>query len=100
MIASLRLAMPAEMAAAPEPDEAGDSPDIDLREMLTPREMEIVRMVAGGLTNKEIAITLDISHWTVATHLRRVYSKLNVNRRAALPMALMQLQSSPGHPEI
>ncbi len=45
---------------------------------LSPREAEIVRLVAKGLPNKTIAAVLDISPWTVATHLRRVFSKLGV----------------------
>lgn len=56
---------------------------------LTPRETEIVRLVVRGLTNKEIALALDISHWTVATHLRRIYDKTRVKRRAALIAVLV-----------
>ena len=51
---------------------------------LSPREEEIVRMVARGCTNRMIASVLDISEWTVGTHLRRVFSKLDVNSRAAM----------------
>jgi DNA-binding NarL/FixJ family response regulator len=51
---------------------------------LSPREEEIVRMVARGCTNRMIASVLDISEWTVGTHLRRVFSKLEVNSRAAM----------------
>ena len=51
---------------------------------LTPREQEIVRMVADGFTNKEIASVLEISSWTVSTHLRRIFGKLDVGTRAAM----------------
>jgi DNA-binding CsgD family transcriptional regulator len=51
---------------------------------LSPREAEIVRLVAKGLPNKAIAAVLDISPWTVATHLRRVFSKLGVSCRAEM----------------
>lgn len=51
---------------------------------LSPREAEIVRLVAKGLPNKTIAAVLDISPWTVATHLRRVFSKLDVSCRAEM----------------
>jgi DNA-binding CsgD family transcriptional regulator len=51
---------------------------------LSPREKEIVRMVAKGHTNKAIAAVLDISTWTVSTHLRRVFAKLAVTSRAAM----------------
>ncbi len=49
---------------------------------LSPRELEIVRLVAKGHPNKTIAAILDISPWTVATHLRRAFDKLGVKSRA------------------
>ena len=51
---------------------------------LSPREYEIVRMVSQGLTNSAIASVLDISPWTVGTHLRRIFTKFHVNSRAAM----------------
>jgi DNA-binding NarL/FixJ family response regulator len=45
---------------------------------LTPREQEILRLLADGLVKKEIAETLGISGHTVSTHLQRVYEKLHV----------------------
>jgi DNA-binding CsgD family transcriptional regulator len=51
---------------------------------LSPREREIARMVARGYTNKMIASVLDISLWTVSTHLRRIFAKLGVSTRAAM----------------
>jgi RNA polymerase sigma factor (sigma-70 family) len=51
---------------------------------LTPREREIARMVGDGFTNKEIASVLEISSWTVSTHLRRIFGKLDVGTRAAM----------------
>ncbi|MDX6201123.1 MAG: hypothetical protein QOE24_1795 [Frankiales bacterium] len=51
---------------------------------LSPREREIARMVAQGYTNKGIANVLDISLWTVSTHLRRIFAKLGVSTRAAM----------------
>src|SRR5918997_6349995 len=41
---------------------------------LSPREQEIVRLVAKGLPNKAIAGILDLSLWTVGTHLRRAFA--------------------------
>ncbi len=46
------------------------------RVLLSPREQEIVRMVAQGHPNKVIADVLSISPWTVCTHLRRIFAKL------------------------
>ena len=40
--------------------------------------------MANGLPNKCIGAMLDISAWTVATHLRRIFAKLGVNSRAAM----------------
>jgi DNA-binding CsgD family transcriptional regulator len=51
---------------------------------LTPREREIVRMISEGYTNKMVAAVLDISLWTVSTHIRRIFSKLGVSTRAAM----------------
>jgi len=51
---------------------------------LSPREREIVRMVAQGRPNKVIAAVLHISSWTVCTHLRRIFAKLGVSSRAAM----------------
>jgi DNA-binding CsgD family transcriptional regulator len=52
--------------------------------LLSPREREIAEMVARGLSNKGIARRLGISHWTVSTHLRRVFAKLDINGRVEL----------------
>lgn len=54
-------------------------------EILTKRELEIVRWVGQGMTNKEIARKLTISDTTVKTHLHRIFSKLNIKRRLLLP---------------
>lgn len=51
---------------------------------LSPREQEIVRMVAEGYPTKTIAAVLDISSWTVTTYLRRIFAKLDVRSRAAM----------------
>ena len=52
--------------------------------LLSPREQEIARMVACGYPNKTIASVLEISSWTVASHLRRIFIKLQVSSRAAM----------------
>jgi DNA-binding CsgD family transcriptional regulator len=58
---------------------------------LSPREQEIVRMVAKGHPNKVIADVLNISSWTVCTHLRRIFAKLGVGSRAAMVAQLHQI---------
>ena len=52
--------------------------------LLTPREIEILRMVADGLRNKEIADRLYISEGTIKVHLHSIYEKLKVNSRLQL----------------
>lgn len=56
----------------------------ELARTLSPRETEVVTMVAAGLTNKEIAVRLAISEGTVKTHLHTIYRKLNVDGRVEL----------------
>jgi DNA-binding CsgD family transcriptional regulator len=48
---------------------------------LTPRECEILALLASGQSNKELARTLGISPNTIKTHVARVYEKLDVERR-------------------
>lgn len=56
----------------------------EIAALLTHREIDIVRMVAQGLHNKEIADKLFISEGTVKTHLHNIYEKLNLDSRLAL----------------
>ena len=53
----------------------------EMRESLTPRETETLRLVAKGLTNKEIADALEVSEVTVKTHVSSVLSKLGLSSR-------------------
>lgn len=62
---------------------------------LSPREQEIVRMVAKGHPNKVIADVLNISSWTVCTHLRRIFAKLGVGSRAAMVAQLLEIGALP-----
>jgi DNA-binding CsgD family transcriptional regulator len=70
------------------------------RARLSPREYEIVRMVAKGHPNKVIADVLCISSWTVCTHLRRIFAKLGVASRAAMIARLSEVGGLKGdhHP--
>jgi DNA-binding CsgD family transcriptional regulator len=60
--------------------------------LLSPREQEIARMVAQGYANKTIASVLEISTWTVASHLRRIFVKLQVSSRAAMATSLVETE--------
>ena len=72
-----------------------------LYEELTPRELEVLRLAAEGLSNKEIAATLFLSEKTVKNRISNIFSKLRVNDRTqavlhALRTGLVQL--SDGSP--
>jgi DNA-binding CsgD family transcriptional regulator len=55
---------------------------------ITPRELEVLRLIANGLSNREIAETLYVSENTVKTHSSRVLDKLGAKRRTqAVQMA-------------
>lgn len=77
----------------------GLEPEVDL----TSREYDVIRLLASGLTNKEIAAALKIKPRTAKFHLDNIFSKLNVNTRTeaaiyALRRGLAQ-QRSPGPPD-
>jgi DNA-binding CsgD family transcriptional regulator len=57
---------------------------------LTLREVEVLRLVARGLSNKEIATSLFISSKTVANHVEHIYAKINASTRAAAGLFAMQ----------
>ena len=57
---------------------------------LSPRERAIAQLVAQGLPNKCIAKSLNISHWTVATYVKRIFLKLGVSSRTAMIAMLIQ----------
>lgn len=61
---------------------------------LTPREMEVLKLVASGLSNKRIAIALDLHEKTIKHHMTRIFSKLNVSNRTEAALAL---RDASGH---
>ncbi len=63
-------------------------------EALTPSEVRVAELVAEGLTNREVAQALFVSEKTVETHLGRVYRKLDIKSRHALPGALADRQAA------
>ncbi|WP_340123552.1 response regulator transcription factor [Methylobacter svalbardensis] len=57
-----------------------------ITQILTPRELKLVKLVAGGLSNKQIAEKLYITEGTVKVHLHNIYDKLQVKSRVALTL--------------
>jgi DNA-binding NarL/FixJ family response regulator len=70
-----------ELRASGETARRRDPSTIDL---LTPQELQIARLVAEGLTNKEVAAQLFLSPRTIHYHLRRVFVKLGITSRTQL----------------
>lgn len=60
----------------PAAPERGDVPD------LSPREREVLELLAKGYQSKEIATQLGIAYWTVESHVAHIYQKLHVRSRA------------------
>jgi DNA-binding NarL/FixJ family response regulator len=73
-VVSLPVKLPQEVAS---PNKSVTSP------LLTTREIEVLRLVAQGLTSAQIAEQLVISVLTVNSHVRSIYNKLGITSRAA-----------------
>jgi DNA-binding NarL/FixJ family response regulator len=73
-------------AAQPERPAAGET--------LTPRELDIVRLVGKGLGNKDIARQLGVAVTTVRTHLNKVYDKLDSGSRLELALYAAQTREA------
>jgi DNA-binding NarL/FixJ family response regulator len=70
--------------AQPEP-----TPGLFEKDALTPREIEVLQALAGGLTNRQIAARLVLSENTVKFHISSIFSKLGaVNRAEAVTLAV------------
>ncbi|WP_338080450.1 response regulator transcription factor [Corallococcus exiguus] len=82
--------VPAEPSMSP-------APASDVR-LLTSRELQVVSCVCAGWGNKLIATKLNISTWTVAAHLRRIFVKLGVDTRAAMVSRCLGAVSLPPTP--
>ncbi|MGW2222487.1 helix-turn-helix domain-containing protein, partial [Nonomuraea sp. NPDC001684] len=72
----------AELRATGE--SAPDGPPADALAALTPQELQVVRLAAAGVSNRDIAAQLFLSHRTVEYHLYKAYPKLGVASRQEL----------------
>jgi len=73
--------VPTMTAPADEPAEAG-GPGARPLEVLTPRELQVLRLMADGLTNQQVAARLEISEHTAKFHVSAVLGKLGAQSRA------------------
>ena len=61
---------------------------------LTDRQLEVARLVARGLSNKDIASRLDISPYTVETHVRNILERLDARNRTQIVTWVMANEGS------
>jgi DNA-binding CsgD family transcriptional regulator len=64
-------------------------------EALSPREIQVLRLVAAGKTSKEIAVLLDLSEQTVRSYRKTMMKKLGVNNVAALTQLALSAGLTP-----
>ncbi|HEV2258479.1 MAG TPA: response regulator transcription factor [Streptosporangiaceae bacterium] len=84
------IAFATEDKPAPTPaPPVKSAPDTEL----TNRQLEIARLIAGGLTNRQIADRLFLSERTVETHITNILNKLGLNSRVQLSRWLAELPS-------
>lgn len=57
---------------------------IKRRYRMSPRELQVAKLVCQGLNNEEIAEDLDIRHGTVKTHIRNIYRRIRVKNKIAM----------------
>jgi len=62
---------------------------------LSPQELQIALLAAEGLTNREIAQRLYLSHRTVSSHLYRIFPKLGITSRAQLRSVMTPVEARP-----
>ena len=72
--------LPAESRVSPVP-QPGPAPEQPLIDPLSERELEVLRLIAEGLTNREIAARLTVVIGTIKAHTSNIYSKLGVSNR-------------------
>jgi DNA-binding NarL/FixJ family response regulator len=67
----------------------------DKRERLSPQEERVLALVAEGKTNKEIAVSMNLSDKTVGHYLENIFQKLQVTRRAQAAVYFTEHHSKP-----
>lgn len=88
------IAPPSHPQPEPHPQPELDNSSSQL-EQLTPREQEVLQLIAKGYSNREIAQTLYISERTVKNHVNSILSRLNVRDRTQA--AILAMNAQQGH---
>ena len=68
--------------------------DLAVSDQLTAQELQIAQLAAQGLSNRDIAQQLYLSHRTIGTHLYRIFPKLGITSRGELSSALSSSTAS------
>jgi len=93
LLSALRLVLAGGIYVPPLMMDAGPAPRpaADPQSTLTGRQLEVLRLLARGLTNREIAEVLKIAEGTVKTHVMHVYEALDVTNRTEAAMRMREL---------
>ncbi len=91
------LSSPAATSAGPGSSAmtAGAMSSQQIDAVLTPRQRDVFELIVQGMSNKEIARNLRLAEGTVKIHIKALFAKLGVRRRAAVAVAGTRLLSSP-----
>ena len=83
LLAAVRSTAKGDQAMSPMVRDRLQTRDRTPRSSLTPRELEVLQLVAGGASNREIGQQLMLSEATVKSHLVHIYDKLGVRSRTS-----------------
>lgn len=92
---SPRLVSTAVESGASEMASGTTSSTAKIDTILTPRQRDVFELIVQGMSNKEIARTLELAEGTVKIHIKALFAKLGVRRRAAVAVAGTRLLSVP-----
>lgn len=95
LVDRIRAALRGELPLDPPAVRALASPTPDALAELTPREREVLALIAAGHSNREIAARLGVREKTVKSHAGHVFEKLGVRRRTQAAMRARELGIAP-----